>query len=346
MARFVWLTVLCWALSAPWRLHAEARPSEYDVALEAALDAHARGDLPSARTSMERAHALSPNARTLRGLAIIAHAQARHVEAVLLCDEALASETQALTPLLRQSVEELRTRSLRAVARVTLTLVPADASLRVDEQPARRARDGTLLLAPGAHRLVVSAPGYTPYEIALAARAGQAAAVHVALAPASADEPRAPERVELADPRLAPVDPHRDERAPERVIMPTPLLSPIAPPSSHDPWWTPRRRNLTLALGGVGALGGAALLIVAARKFARVDDDCGATAAGACTHAEAEERIEEARVRSYARAGGVLIGVGGATLLTALALELWTRRSGEHLTLGLTPSRAILQTSF
>ncbi|HEY6878349.1 MAG TPA: hypothetical protein VI299_10050, partial [Polyangiales bacterium] len=82
MLRFVWLMVLCWVCLAPLCLHAEP-PSEYDAALDAALDAHERGDLTSARMSMERAHALLPSARTLRGLAIIAHAQGRHVETVV-----------------------------------------------------------------------------------------------------------------------------------------------------------------------------------------------------------------------------------------------------------------------
>lgn len=329
MLRFVWLTLLCWTLSAPLRLHADS--GDYDAALEAALAAHARGDLTTARTSMERAHALSPSARTLRGLAIIAHAQGRHVEAVLGCDAALASEVQALTPRLRDSVEELRARSLRELAWLRLSITPADAAVTIDGQPPSRRADGTLLLAPGTHLLQVSAPGFIAFERVLDAKVGESEGVEVSLA-----------AVPDAAPQLAPVE--STAELPKAVIPAEPLQMPLAPP--RDRGWTPRRRNLTLTLGGLGTLGGGALLIVAARKFADVDHACGQQPAGACTHAEAARRLDDAHVRPYLRASAGLLAVGGATLITALTLELWSWRAAERATVALTPNGARLRGTF
>lgn len=317
MLRAVWLILLCWMLSAPVRLHAQS--SEYDQALEAALAAHGRGDFPSARTSMERAHALSPSARTARGLAIIAHAQGRHVEAVLFCDAALASEVQALTPALRQSVEELSARSLHMVAQLRLSITPVDAVVQLDGATPSRRSDGTLLLVPGAHQLLVRAPGFTPHERALDVQAGAADVIEIALAP-----------VPVA---AAPLSP-----------LVTPEAARPAPPPSHRHWWTPRRRNLTLVLGGVGTVAGAALLIAAARQFADVDQACKRQ--GGCTHDEAERRLDDGHVRPFARASAGLLAVGGATLVTALAIELWSWRSTERATVSLTPYGALLHAKF
>jgi hypothetical protein len=330
MLRFVWLTLLCWMLLAPVRLHADA--SDYDQALEAALAAHARGDFTSARASMERAHALSPSARTLRGLAIIAHAQGRHDEAVVWCDAALSSGVQALTPTLRESVEELSARSLQLVAQLRLSLTPVDATVQIDGEQPRRRPDSTVLLPPGAHRLRASAPGFVPYEAALEAQAGAVEVVEVTLAAAPDAAPR---RAELmADPQIASME------------MAAKARPSFEPPSSGDRWWTRRRRTLTFALGGVGALGGGALLLVAARKFAAVDEACREQPAGACTHTEAERRLDDAHVRPYVRASAGLLAVGGATLVTALVLELWSRRSTERVAVALTPNGALLRARF
>jgi len=139
----------------------EATPI-YDELIDGAVAAFGHGDWASARLLFERAAAVHPNARPLRGMGMAdfnLHAYARATEEL---EAALAAQVQPLDAPLRLQVAELLVRASSSVARVELHLQPADATLRVDgEAPIRDAR-GRLLVDLGRHSLRIEAERYLP----------------------------------------------------------------------------------------------------------------------------------------------------------------------------------------
>lgn len=288
-----------------WVSLAQAQ-SEYDRELAQALSAHAAGDLGKARQHMERAHELEPNARTLRGLGVIAFAQERYLQAVGPLEESLRSTALPLTPELRAAVEELLQRIWTRIGRLRLVLDPADSQVRVDGAAPVASTTGDLLLLPGKRLVEVSAEGRVPYGLELTVLPGASETVHIRLAPASM-APRSEPSVRV----LAAADYAVDQRLAR---------------------YTPRLRNAVLSSAAVLTLTGVALSISAFRKFEAVDRACRDL--GGCSRDEASRRLEHARVEPLWRAGVALGAIGVVGLGTALSLELAKRRGRSSLGLG------------
>lgn len=299
----------------------DAQDADYERALERALSAHAGGDYETARTSMEEAHAISPSARTLRGLGIIAHAQGRLIDAVAPLEASLVSVVHPLTPALRSAVEELLTRVLSQLARVRLVLEPRDAALTVDEHAPRFHTPAEILLTPGTHHLAVVAPEHAERRLDVVAHAGEPQTVHVVLAPL------------------------RHEPIVAEMLKPAPAVGNSASNAHRDvSWWTPRVRNIGLSASGVLVLAGSALLLTAWRKFEHLEELCDES--GGCSRQEAEQRLDEERVRPYARAGIALCVVGGALLGSVLTIELVQKRGSEKTEVALGPGTLQVRAPF
>ncbi|MDB4990615.1 MAG: hypothetical protein JWN04_5793 [Myxococcaceae bacterium] len=284
-----------------------AAQTDYQSALERALSAHAAGDLAEARTFMEQAHALEPNARTLRGLGIIAHAQGRELDAAALLEQARASRVRPLTPELNGAVEELLTRVYKKLARLTLALEPADSKLLIDAAEPVWHAPHELLLLPGRHQLAVSAAGHLPYALALTLEPGSSEALHVVLAKRG--------------------DAPASSVAPERALAVHARTLPVAPR-----WWTPRVRNAALVGAGAITLTGAVLWLTAWRRFDVLKDACQQRPSGGCSSSEAHQLFDESHVRTYARAATALSALGGTLLVSAVAVSLWQRRQRDRAT--------------
>ncbi len=108
----------------------------------------------------------------------------------------MAERDPAMSDVARASHERLDALS-KHVARLTLALpdaTPADASVRVDEQPvAREALSAPLVLEPGAHAVAADASGRVPFrsQIALPEGGEASLAIILATAPAAPQEPAA-----------------------------------------------------------------------------------------------------------------------------------------------------------
>ncbi|MGD8860658.1 MAG: hypothetical protein PVI30_11670 [Myxococcales bacterium] len=141
------------------------KEAEYDQAIEIGLQEMQLGNYAEAYAAMLRAHQVYPNARTLRALGIAAFELKRYVTSMRHLRAALDSEEKPLTPELREEVEHLLGRVNTYIDRIEVTVVPAEAELRVDGKPPVRDEDGRVLLTVGEHLLRATHPGHQPAQV-------------------------------------------------------------------------------------------------------------------------------------------------------------------------------------
>ena len=132
--------------------------SQYRAMLEEAVSEYDAHRYEEARALFRRAHEISPNARTLRGIGMASFELREYIEALRTLEQSLVDQRRALTPTQRTQVEALVERTRAFVGRFFLKLSPKEALVRVDGAPAVIEPDGSLLLSFGRHALVAEAP--------------------------------------------------------------------------------------------------------------------------------------------------------------------------------------------
>ena len=108
---------------------ATAESPEYAAAIDAALSEFQARRWPEARAHFRRAHALSPNARTLRGIGMASYEMADYAAAYEALEGALTNTTRPLTEDQHTQVLTLRDRALALIGRFT---IPACEGARVN----------------------------------------------------------------------------------------------------------------------------------------------------------------------------------------------------------------------
>jgi hypothetical protein len=171
---------------------------EYRRLVEAALEEYGAQRFEESRALFSRAHALSPNARTQRGLGFVAFELRQYPDCIQHLEAALASQMKPLTGDLRSEAEAILVRALAFVDRLTLVVSPASAEVMVDGLPRADVPHsaGQVILAIGEHTIALRAEGYRREERKLMVRGGEQRIVRVALErlpvrSAAAQEPRA-----------------------------------------------------------------------------------------------------------------------------------------------------------
>jgi len=177
---------------------ARALKREYERTIRAALLEYQLGHWDEAAALFGRAHALNPSARTWRGLGLAAFESRNYALALGYMRAALADPRRPLTAEQRKELERASARAESFVARVVLALEPADATFALDGNPAQLDAHRELLLDPGDHELLISAPGHEQRSVMLRAAAGTSRRLAIALTPlsqqtAAAAEPEAGE---------------------------------------------------------------------------------------------------------------------------------------------------------
>jgi hypothetical protein len=158
-----------------------AEPAEYRPTIERALDEYQLGNFQEARDQFSRAHALFPNARTLRGLGFTAFELRNYVDAVQSLKGALASQVRPLTGKLRTKTEEMLERARGYVGTLSLKLEPPNAVLSIDGIRASE-RTPSLELDVGDHVLEFRAEGRLSERRAVRIKGGQTEVLEVSLA--------------------------------------------------------------------------------------------------------------------------------------------------------------------
>jgi tetratricopeptide (TPR) repeat protein len=164
----------------------------YGELIEAALREYRAHRFHEALSLFAKAHAVLPNARTLRGLGLVEFELRNYVESAALLERALAEPKRALTGGLRSETEQLWRRAEGFLARFELHSEQA-LTVHVDGVQREQAQGEPLAVAVGDHLLEFSAPGYVSERRVVRVRGGEREPLQVALQP---------------QPALAPADPH------------------------------------------------------------------------------------------------------------------------------------------
>jgi hypothetical protein len=162
----------------------KAEPDGYGALVRVAVKAYEARDYVAARSLFEHAHHLYPNARTLRGIGIVALEQGDYVLCATSMEAALSSTERSLDEGLRREAQGLLTRMQTLLGRVAVTVEPATARLFIDGKP-WTASLGTapVYLAPGPHAFRFEQKDYIPDEQSLSVRAGEQQTIRVTLLP-------------------------------------------------------------------------------------------------------------------------------------------------------------------
>lgn len=292
----------------------ERDPDGYRAAIDAAVQEFELNHFAESREHFARAHALYPNARTLRGLAVADFELRRYVQAVQELEAALAHAAKRLDGGVRTETEELLGRARAYVGEVQLALDPPDASVLLDGEPVPLHGEGQFMLEVGDHQLEVSAPGRATQRRSLRVSGQQRQSLRIEL---SAAEPAT---------SSSQGDTSTSAKAPEQAARAEPR----------------RRRVVTWALGGL-TLAAAGTLVGLAIAVENTEDslqDCVA-AEGLCDHlAEKGKRLERAR--------NAMIGVASAAVVaTVVSFFVEGRgRSAPQVTLRFSPTGAHLRAVF
>ncbi|MDB4976731.1 MAG: hypothetical protein JWN48_5072 [Myxococcaceae bacterium] len=204
---------------------AGSEPASYRETIREALSEYRARNFPEARALFAEAHALYPNARTLRGLGMTAFELRSYRESIGYLTEALGSKVKPLEGALRTETERLIARAERFVGKLNLTVTPANAAILVDGNQVAHTAGVELVIEVGEHTLEFSAEGYHPETRSLYMKGHETETWNVVLQPIPAPAPVAaaptPEQVasqaepererEPSGPRFVSLDPQRDD---------------------------------------------------------------------------------------------------------------------------------------
>ncbi len=228
--------IACAALSAgPARAQQSGTPpAGYAELIDEAVAEATRANFLEARALFARAHALYPNARTLRGLGMMSYELRLYAESVSYYEQALLSNERPLDADLRADAEGQLNRARRFVAELKLALTPPATRVSVDGAPALLGAAGLLRLDPGHHTLLFEAAGYRSDTRSINVRGGESLLWTVLLPLASSAAAPQPGQADAETLPAAP-EPKRDDK-------PRPLV--------RNPWlWA----GVVLAAGAIAA---------------------------------------------------------------------------------------------
>jgi hypothetical protein len=309
-SRFALAIVLCLAWTSA---HAQSGgDASYDKLIDSALQEYRLGHWVEAKAFFAQAHALQPNARTLRGLGLVCYELRKYVEAIGYFEASLTDQSRPLTDSMREGVNQLLRDAQRFVSRVNVTLSPSAATLTLDGRPVVRDAQGRVLIDAGSHEFAADAAGHEPATRTVNTDGGEQIELSLHL----------PERASLA-----PV-----------AAVPAPALQPSAAesqPSAADGAWP----WVVVGVSGAVLITGSVLLAVALSDKAKIEN------------APPEENywtdVESAydRVPVFSTVGSIMIGVGAAGVAGGLAWKFWPRDS-ERASLRVVPNGLQLRAAF
>jgi hypothetical protein len=215
VARVSCLALALCCASGLVRAQSEPEPSAaYRELIDRALAASSAGRWSEARAWFVQAHALYPNARTLRGIGTASFENHDYDDSVRHLRLALLEARRALDPAQRAETEKLLEDALSFVGRYSLSNLPAGSQIVLDGRPVTPEPDGELLVALGQHRIEARA-GEQVAQATLTVRGGEREPLPVTFdAPASLSPAAA---AAAPTPQAPPADsayvPHDDTQA-------------------------------------------------------------------------------------------------------------------------------------
>lgn len=185
------LCVLVLAAASRAGAQASADVPGYREAIEEAIAEYAAHNFDEARSLFARAHKLSPNARTLRGLGAVCFEQRQYGESIDFLEQALVSSQRPLEGEMRVETERLLARARGFVAELVLDTTPARTELLVDGTHVPTEIGRTVRVEVGAHQLELRAPGYHTERRTITVEGGEREPLRVVLRRALPTRPAA-----------------------------------------------------------------------------------------------------------------------------------------------------------
>jgi hypothetical protein len=285
------VALLLQALHAPRALAQDVDPPAYRSTIDEAVAEFSAGRYEEARSLFKRAHELSPNARTLRGMGMTAFELRMYVHAIRELEGALRETHKPLDPTMRANVQTLAVKARAFVGRVEPQLEPKEARLLVDGAPPQLESDGTLLLDAGTHVLSATADGHKPISVRIAIEGGSDQTLRLPLEPL----PQIAGGVPAIDPNAPPVV------APAPAPAATPAPAPASKPTETRGGGPGYQTFAWITLAGAVAFGATsgAFWAIGSSQYSEVEKRCAPT----CS----ERQIDDS-------------GVGTSDLLTTVFL--------------------------
>jgi len=314
----------CLALPSPVSAQASADDSAYRATVDEAVREFGAGRFEEARALFKRAHGLSPNARTLRGLGMTAFELRAYVQAIRELQAALADKRKPLEGELRTKVEALLDKSRKFVGVVRLELEPKSASVLVDGKPAAFEPNGSLLLDAGTHVISATAPEHKATNVRLLVEGDTEQTVRVPL-----------ESTAFQQSMIAPIDAEQ-QVAKEEEERKRAGAQRTSEASTKE---RGRSSTQTWAIGtliGAGAFGATATVFwfMGENQYNELEETC----APGCSGAE----VDDSGVKTSDLLTNVFLGLSAASLATSAVLFVVS--SGESDDAGAAP-RATLRIS-
>ncbi len=279
-----------WVVSSAQAQSKAKPPPGYAEAVAQALSELEAANYPEALEEFRRAHAIFPNARTMRGLGMVEFELRHYAESCRLLEEALASKVKPLDGRQRTETEALLARAGRYLGKVDVTVEPAFATVLVDGAAADVKANPTLTLEVGEHTIEVRAAEFSTQRRELVVKGGDRTQVHIALERAAQAVPIAAEAI---------------------VLRPT---EPV-----HSQARASRERNVPMLWAGGVILGAGLASEVAAWLLFRSRVDKGEAVLGSVDGSR-DGPWEDARTPmiGVGAAGGIAASVGMALLASAV----------------------------
>ena len=160
---------------------ASDEPPGYVETVDAAIREHELSHFQEARELLLKAHALFPNARTLRGLGKVEYELRNYGQAVNYLEQALTSQVRPLDARLRAEVEGLLTRAHAYVGEVHVDVEPSTAQVIVDGVTVASGPQASFSLVVGDHLIEFQAAGHFPQRRAVRVKGGEQTSIQVVL---------------------------------------------------------------------------------------------------------------------------------------------------------------------
>jgi hypothetical protein len=298
---------------------------DYRSLVEQALTEFKHRHWQEARVLFGRAHALNPNARTLRGLGVVSFEMREYVSAISYLQQALDNLQQPLTETQRAECAGLVERARTYVASVAITPTPADAVVLVDGLSPTRDTDGRILVAFGEHVLSATAPGYRDGVQRVNVLGGE-----------RTELPWALETVGAATPASATAGSVGQVAVPIGTPVPVPVPNVLQAPGSDAPEGSNYQKlselKYTWVAVGTGAVFGAMAVGAYAIGNAKFNDQKAACREAAGTPGECVEgQLNTDKIVRYQRFANAGIGLASVAAAAAVALAVveWPREGRE-----------------
>ncbi len=283
--------------TAPTPTSTPTDEAAYRRTIDDAVSEFGAGRFEEARALFKRAHALSPNARTLRGLGMTAFELRAYVQAMRELRAALADNRKALEGEMRAKTEELIDKASKFVGVVRVELEPASTSLLIDGKPPTPEPDGAFLLDAGTHVIAGTAPEHKASNVRVLVEGDAEQTVRVTL-----------ESLKVQQSMIAPIDAEKlaaEQRAPAEPVPP-PVIPPPPPrqSSSVDTW-------AVGTLIGAGAFGATAAIfwLLGGEQESQLEITCAPT----CS----DMQLEDSGIKTSDLMTNVFLGLGAASAVAS-----------------------------